>query len=181
MFNIQNGRLTATEAKLDKADFVAIASHMGVTPGFARKRGDRPIAAMQIVKETTEVVTINTEDGSVQATKVAQPGDAIMTRLNKDGTVKIGNTGQPDQWVADASNLDRLYNKLGDTCEYGIIVGGNNEVYFIELPNGGEIIAPWGSVQQTSDGVLQYSTTTNEVYLNEADGFKSFIIEKPVS
>lgn len=178
---IDNGRLTATERKLTKEDFDQLAAELGIVPGLARKLGDKPVAAMQIVHENTSVTTINTQDGSVQATKTAKPGDAIMTRLNKDGSPKYGNTGELDQWVVDSDKLEKLYNKLGQESEFGDVVGGNNEVLFIELPNGGEIVAPWGGSQQISDGVLQYSLTTNEVYLNETDGFKTFAVERAIA
>lgn len=110
---IKDGRLTATDRKLTKQDFDQIAEQAGVVPGLAKKLGDKPVAAMQIVDVTTPVVTINTEDGSVQAEKTAKPGDAIMTRLNKDGSPKFGKTGELDQWVVDADKLGKLYNKLG--------------------------------------------------------------------
>lgn len=174
----QEGRLVAIENKLTKQDFDALAQEIGINPGLAQKLGDKPVAAMQIVDVVTPIVTINTQDGSIQAEKTAQPGDAIMTRLNKDGSPKFGNTGELDQWVVDADKLDKLYNKLGQSTEFGDVVGGNNEVLFIELPNGGEIVAPWGGTQQIADGVLQYSITTGEVYLNETDGFKTFEVKR---
>lgn len=176
----ENGHLTATE-KLTRDNFDQLARDLGVVPGLAQKLGDKPVAAMQIVDVNTPVTTINTKDGSVQATKMAKPGDAIMTRLNKDGTPKYGSTGELDQWVVDADKLDKLYNKLGQKSDFGAVVGGNNEVLFIELPKGGEIVAPWGGTQKTSDGVLQFSLTTNEVYLNEADGFKTFDIKRNIT
>ncbi len=178
---IKDGRLTATDRKLTKQDFDQIAEQAGVVPGLAKKLGDKPVAAMQIVDVTTPVVTINTEDGSVQAEKTAKPGDAIMTRLNKDASPKFGNTGELDQWVVDADKLEKLYNKLGQSSEFGDTVGGNNEVLFVELPKGGEIVAPWGGTQQIADGVLQYSLTTDEVYLNETDGFRTFAVERDVA
>lgn len=177
---IENGTLFATERALTKEDFDQLAKALGVVPGYARKLGDKPLAAMQIVDHATSVRTINTRDGSVQSVNVANPGDAILTRLNKDGTPKYGATGQLDQWVVDADKLDRLHNKLGQQSEFGDVVGGNNEVLFIDLPQGGELIAPWGGTQKTTDGVLQYSLTTDEVYLNEADGFKSFSVEREI-
>lgn len=179
---IENGRLTAPETRLTKEDFEDLAAELGVVPGLAKKLGDKPSAAMQIVDVATPVTTINTKDGSVQAEKMAQPGDAIMTRLNKDGSPKIGATGELDQWVVDARFLKDLYNPLGKQSQWGELVGSNNEVLFIELPNGGVIKDPWGGpgVQQTSDGVLQYSLTTKETYLNEADGFTTFKVERPV-
>jgi hypothetical protein len=128
---------------------------------------------MNIVDVVTPIVTINTQDGTIQSQKTAQPGDAIMTRLNKDGTPKFGETGGLDQWVVDADKIKKLYNTLGAKNEYGEIVGGNNEVYFVELPKGGVVEAPWGGSQKISSGVLQYSKTTQEVYLNEGDAFKS--------
>jgi hypothetical protein len=179
--SINDGRLVTTARKLTKDDFDQIATEMGILPGLAKKLGDKPVAAMQIVDVNTPVVTINTQDGTVQAEKMAKPGDAIMTRLNKDGSPKFGNTGELDQWVVDADKLGKLYNKLGQTSPYGDIVGGNNEVLFVPLPKGGEIVAPWGGSQQISEGFLQYSLTTNEVYLNETDGFKTFAVERDVS
>ncbi|GEM_PF-3789396 len=135
---------------------------------------------MNIVDVATPVITINTQDGTVQAEKTAQPGDAIMTRLNKDGTPKFGETGELDQWVVDGEKLERLYNPLGEQNEFGQVVGGNNEVYFVELPNGGIIEAPWGGPQEISAGVLQYSVTTGEVYLNEGDAFEAtFDVKTP--
>lgn len=179
--SINDGRLVATDRKLTKEDFDQLASEMGVVPGLAKKLGDKPVAAMQIVDVYTPVITINTQDGTVQAEKMAKPGDAIMTRLNKDGSPKFGSTGELDQWVVDADKLGKLYNKLGQTSPYGDVVGGNNEVLFVHLPKGGEIVAPWGGTQQISEGVLQYSLTTNEVYLNETDGFKTFAVERDVA
>lgn len=177
---IENGRLEAAGVKPTKEDFDAIAAELGVTAGFAVKAGDEPVAAMNIVDVATPVTTINTQDGTVQAEKTAQPGDAIMTRLNKDGTPKFGETGELDQWVVDAAKLERLYNPLGQENEYGQVVGGNNEVYFVELPKGGIIEAPWGGPQEISAGVLQYSVTTGEVYLNEGDAFATFDVKTPI-
>lgn len=170
---VENGRLEAEGLKPTKDDFEAIAEELGVKPGFAVKLGDKPVAAMNIVDVVTPVTTINTQDGTVQSEKIAQPGDAIMTRLNKDGSPKFGETGELDQWVVDAEKLEKLYNSLGEENEYGLVVGGNNEVYYVELPEGGIIEAPWGGPQEISNGVLQYSLTTGEVYLNEADSFES--------
>lgn len=172
-----DGRLVSAE-KLSREDFDALAAELGVIPGLAQKLGDKPVAAMRIVHEETVVNTVNTKDGTIQTTTTAKPGDAIMTRLNKDGTPKYGATGELDQWCVDAEKLSKLYNKLGQTGEFGDVVGGNNEVLFINLPKGGEIVAPWGGTQHTADGVLQYSLTTGEVYLNEADGFKTFAVER---
>ena len=178
---ITNGRLEAKEKLLSKNDFQAIAQELNVEPGLAVKAGDKPVAAMQIVDVTTPVVTINTQDGTVQSEKVAQPGDAIMTRLNQDGSVKLGETGELDQWAVDAELVETLYNDLGEANEYGVVVGGNNEVLYINLPNGGSIVPPWGGEQEISSGVLQYSITTDEVYLNEGDAFdKTFEIKRPV-
>ncbi len=170
---LENGRLEAAGEKLTREDFDAVAEELGVTPGFAVKMGDKPVAAMNVVDVATPIVTINTQDGSVQAEKMARPGDAIMTRLNKDGTPKIGETGELDQWVVDADKLEQLYNPLGEENEHGQVVGGNNEVLYIELPAGGEIEAPWGGSQEISEGVLQFSVTTGEVYLNEGDAFEA--------
>jgi hypothetical protein len=116
----------------------------------------------------------------VQATSTAQPGDGIMTRLNKDGSVKLGATDAPDQWIVKAANLANLYTRLGKDCEYGDIVGAQNFGHFVELPNGGDIEAPWGGRQTTSDGILFLSEVTGEVYLNEADGFATFVVEQPL-
>lgn len=178
-FTIKNGRLTATAAELRKEDFFAIAAQMGVTPGYAKKAAGKAVSVMQIVDVATPVKTINTKDGSVQAEKVAQPGDAIMTRLDKDGSVTIGVTDQPDQWAVDGDKLEILFEKTGESNEYGDLVCGKNEGYFIELPNGGEIVPSWGGTQTTSDGIVFYSETTGTVYLNEADSFAgTFVIEK---
>lgn len=133
---------------------------------------------LPVASKVETVTTINTKDGSVQATSVAQPGDGIMTRLNKDGTVKLGSTGEPDQWVVKAANLANLYTRLGSTNEYGDVVGAQNFGWFVNLPKGGSIVAPWGGEQHTTDGVLFYSEVTGEVYLNEADGFATFVVEK---
>lgn len=177
---IENGRLNAEGVKPSKEDFEAMAKDLGVKAGFAVKVGDQPVAAMNIVDVVTPVTTINT-DGTVQASKTANPGDAIMTRLNKDGTPKFGETGELDQWVVDAEKLERLYNPLGEENEYGQVVGGNNEVHFLDLPNGGIIEAPWGGAQEISSGVLQLSETTGEVYLNEGDAFEAtFIVKSPI-
>lgn len=170
---INNGRLEAEGVKLNKDDFDAIAKTLGVSAGFAVKAGDKPVAAMNVVVEPVKVKTINTQDGSIQTSNIAQPGDAVLTRLNSDGSVKRGATGQLDQWVVNAQNLEKLYTPLGDSNEYGQVVAGNNQVYFIELANGGVIEAPWGGVQNIASGVLQYSVLSGEVYLNETDGFES--------
>ncbi len=178
----QNGRLEATGEKLSKGEFDNLAKKLGVDPGSAVKVGDKPVAAMNVVDIVTPITTINTQDGSIQSEKIAQPGDAIMTRLNSDGTPKIGETGELDQWVVDADKLEKLYSPLGDENEYGKVVGGNNEVLFLELLRGGVIEAPWGGSQEISEGFLQYSVTTGEVYLNEKSAFdETFDIITPIT
>ena len=170
---VKSGRLEAASIQLTKEDFDAVAETLGVSAGFAVKAGDSVVAAMNVVDTPTEVATINTQDGSVQTENIAQCGDAILTRLNPDGSVKLGITGRLDQWVVSAKNIAKLYTAVGGSNEYGQLVAGNNQVYFIKLANGGILEAPWGGAQEISAGVLQYSVVSNEVYLNETDGFEA--------
>ena len=51
---IENGRLEAAGVKPTQQDFDTIAKELGVTPGFAVKAGDKPVAAMNIVDAATK-------------------------------------------------------------------------------------------------------------------------------
>lgn len=188
-----------SEGQLSKEDFLRVAEEQGVQPGFARKTSEYPTALVKVASERTEITTKNTKDGSIQAQSVAEAGDAIATRIDRNGDIELGPSGEPDRWVVPKDKAEKLYAEIPaddphhrlfmdkdykpkhDAAEYGNPVMSQNYGHFIELPNGGDVEPPWGGRQQTSDGVLFYSEVTGEVYLNEADGFKTFSVEKEPS
>ena len=169
------GQLIAN-AVLTKKDFDEIAKQLGITPGVAYKKANSCVAA-RIVRAPTTITTVNL-DGSVQSKHKAQQGDYIITRLKDAEFPHINVNGEKDQWVLKPNIVKVLYKSLEYSCAEGTVMQGVNQISFITLPQGGQIIGPWGGGQKIKKGVLVYSMTTDEVYLNDHDGFKSFTVKQ---
>lgn len=157
-------RLRAT-AKLNAADFDAIASELRASPIRARKIGF--VAARRL----TAPATIETRWNGKETEVSAAPGDWIVANMNAAGELLRDSEGHLNEYAIRSEKFDDLYAPHVGTTEAGLIFRALSEVDAIYFPGGFDILAPWGETQRAAAGYILRNR--NEVYGNHKDTFEA--------
>jgi hypothetical protein len=153
----------ATDRTLCPTDFERLAAVMAIQPFRARKIGF--VAAHQ----ATAVERVETRWNGKETTNTAQPGDWIVTNLSPKHVPLTDNDGHHNTYVIAAARFPELYEATPVASALGPVFRAKAVVLALHMPDGFDIVAPWGERQQIETGYLILNGT--EVYGNHADTF----------
>ena len=157
------GRRFKSRHKLTPDDFEALARKRAVAPVRARKIGC--IAARQALGAER----VDTHSNGREMTYIAAPGDWIATTLTAERTPARDQDGRLDRYVIPAARFAELYQPDGPASELGGVFRGRAVVRALYLPDGLDIMAPWGERQRIASGYL--IANADEVYGIRAETF----------
>lgn len=164
---------TSTKKKLEPKDFHALAATLGERPILARKTG------LVAARPADSDEQVRTRWNGEETTNTARSGDWVVTALDDDGAVLRDDEGSQNSYVISGERFGALYGKAGGpkarkaarggASEFGEIYEPTSEVQALYLPDGFDILAPWGERQHAAHGYLLLSG--DEVYGNHVDTF----------
>lgn len=156
-----------TEDVIDRDEFHAIADRLGRPIFRARKKGR---VAARKAAASTEVVT---RWNGAETKNVAEAGDWIVTALGQGDVAMRDKQGEVNEYVIKPAKFDELYTLADGAPEtpHGAVYAPKGEVSAIELPEGFDILAPWGERQRAESGYLLLNG--DDVYGNAKETFEA--------
>jgi hypothetical protein len=154
--------------KISISDFDNLAADIRQRPRKVRKVG--LVAACR----ATERRIVHTCWESEVTTNVAEPGDWIVTNLDKHGAVLRDRSNNQNTYVVKAASFDRIYMRAaGEDGEFGPLfkARAQNVVEALYFADGFDILAPWNHRQTADAGYLLRNGP--EVYGNERTAFEA--------
>lgn len=149
-----------------------IANERLTPEGFhqlAEKRGARPRRARKLsliaARRLEESQEVQTWSDGLETVRMAKPGDWLATNIDRRGEPLRDREGRLDQYVISAEVFEASYDPVGPQQEvgsFGRTYAKRDSVLALPMPEGFDILAPWGERQTVSSGYLLLSG--DEVY-----------------
>jgi hypothetical protein len=154
-----------SDSKLTVNDFGRIAQELGIVPMRARKIG---LIAARLAEEDTVVETLW---NGRETRNTAHYGDWIVTNLDQRGVALRDQDGNTNTYVVEADTFADLYERMGQSNDFGEICRSRSTVLAIKFDGGFDILAPWDEGQRASSGYLLLNG--KHVYGNSAEPFEA--------
>lgn len=165
------GRLEFTE-QIDEDTFRALATQRRAKIGKYQKTG---LVAATEAKERIEIVTYwNGEE----TRNIAERGDMIVTSLTNDFSILTDDQGQQNTYTMKAGRFAKLYQASGFAStqnKLGWLYRAKGQVYAFHVPEGFQIKAPWGEMQNADNGYIVLNGS--DVYGVHSDVFEETYAE----
>lgn len=161
---LRKQRRLIARRRLTAADFRAIAVKLGTIPRKARKVG------LVAARQANAREDVETKWNGTETRDTAAPGDWVVTTLTRRGRV-LRKAGYANTYVVRAEKFPSLYDRSVGDNEFGAIYRpkGAGTIEALYFSAGYELAAPWGELQQSSDGYLLLNDA--EVYGNNRETF----------
>lgn len=150
-FTLGPGGRLLSGSRLGEQAFRDAARALGAT--IHRYRKTAHVAA----RPTAERQTIVTYWNGEETRNVAEPGDMIVTSLDRDGSPVRDREGRLNTYVIGAARFAALYSKVGEAASepaLGAVFVALGEVEAFAAPGGFEIMAPWGELERAETGYI---------------------------
>lgn len=145
-------------------DVKALAAERGASLARAEKVAHvsaRPAAAGERVE---------TRWNGVETVNTAQTGDWIVASLDRDQRPLRDKDGFTNTYIVKSEDFDASHERVDGQDQHGAFYRPRGEVVALYLPDGFDIVAPWGERQRADRGYL--IVREREVYGNHAETFE---------
>lgn len=153
-----------SDRKLTRYDFEQVAERLRAEPLRARKIG------FAAARQAMALERVETHWNGKETANTAQPGDWVVTNLSPDRVPLRDSGGNLNTYVVSASRFSDLYEPTGTAIDLGPAYRSKAVVLAVWLPDGIDIVAPWGERQQFASGYLLLNG--DEVYGNQTETFE---------
>ena len=160
-----NGPRLTSEVGLTADAFAKIAAHLKTTPFKARK------TALITARQATSDEPVDSHWNGKETSNVAQPGDYVVTSLDKTGAPMIDGDGRENIYGITKDAIASLYEPAGSAPGGGILFRARATVSGIKLSGGFDIVAPWGEKQRADSGYLLQNG--DDIYGNNVETFEA--------